>query len=41
MAVAGGVTRVVTLETGLNDRAGNMQVFARTALELLLGELSQ
>jgi len=40
MAVAGGVTKVITLETGSHDRAGNMQVFAKTALELLLQELS-
>ncbi len=41
MAVAGGVTKVITLETGSGDRAGNMQVFAKTALELLLGQLLQ
>ncbi len=41
MAVAGAATKVITLETGNNDRAGNMQVFAKTALELLLKELSQ
>jgi PncC family amidohydrolase len=40
MAVAGSVTNVITRETGSSDRAGNMQVFAKTALELLLGELS-
>jgi len=39
MAVAGSVTKVITLETGSNDRAGNMQAFAKTALELLLGQL--
>jgi len=41
MAVAGDVTKVITLETGSSDRTGNMQVFARTALELLLKELLQ
>jgi len=40
MAVAGAATKVITLETGSADRAGNMRVFAKTALELLLGELS-
>ena len=40
MAVAGAVTKVITLETGSNDRAANMQVFAKTVLELLLKELS-
>ena len=39
MAVAGHRTSVITLETGSNDRAGNMQVFAATALKLLLKEL--
>jgi nicotinamide-nucleotide amidase len=39
MAVAGSTTSVITLETGSNDRAGNMQVFAATALKLLLKEL--
>ena len=33
-------TKVITLETGSNDRADNMQAFAKTALELLLRELS-
>ncbi len=41
MAVAGNVTSVITLETGTNDRAGNMQVFAATALKLLLKELER
>jgi len=40
MAVAGTATKVITLETGSSDRAGNMQVFAKTALELLLRQLS-
>jgi nicotinamide-nucleotide amidase len=39
MAVAGARTSVITLETASNDRAGNMQVFAATALKLLLREL--
>jgi len=39
MAVVGSTTSVITLETGSNDRAGNMQVFAATALKLLLKEL--
>jgi nicotinamide-nucleotide amidase len=41
MAVAGKQTSVMTLETGSNDRAGNMQVFAATALKLLLKELER
>jgi PncC family amidohydrolase len=41
MAVAGATTKVITLETGSSDRAGNMQVFAKTALELLLQEMTQ
>jgi PncC family amidohydrolase len=41
MAVAGAQTSAITLETGSNDRAGNMQVFAATALKLLLKELEQ
>jgi PncC family amidohydrolase len=41
MAVAGKQTSVITLETGSNDRAGNMQVFAATALKLLLKELER
>ncbi len=40
MAVAGADTKVITLETGSNDRLGNMQVFASTALNLLLQQLS-
>jgi nicotinamide-nucleotide amidase len=35
LAVAGPMERAVTLETGDGDRARNMMVFARTALELL------
>jgi PncC family amidohydrolase len=41
LAVAGAETRVMTLETGSNDRLANMQVFASTALHLLLQRLSQ
>lgn len=40
MAVAGPAAEVMTLETGSNDRFGNMQVFAATALKLLLRKLS-
>src|SRR6202035_1367313 len=36
MAVAGPAEAVKTLETGSNDRLANMQVFAATALNLLL-----
>jgi nicotinamide-nucleotide amidase len=39
MAVAGAATTVITLETGSNDRQGNMQEFAKTALNLLLKTL--
>ena len=39
MAVAGPASEVMTLETGNNDRFGNMQVFAATALKLLLERL--
>jgi nicotinamide-nucleotide amidase len=41
LAVAGAEARVMTLETGSNDRLGNMQVFASAALNLLLQRLSQ
>jgi nicotinamide-nucleotide amidase len=41
MAVAGAAIKVITLETGSNDRSDNMQAFAKTALELLLRELTQ
>jgi nicotinamide-nucleotide amidase len=41
LAVAGAETSVVTLETGSNDRVSNMQVFAKTALDLLLKRLDQ
>ena len=41
MAVAGSAgTQVITLETGKNDRQANMQEFAKTALDLLLKNLS-
>jgi nicotinamide-nucleotide amidase len=40
MAVAGPAAEVITLETGRNDRFANMQVFAATALRLLLKTLS-
>jgi PncC family amidohydrolase len=39
MAVAGGATSAITLETGRNDRQANMQEFAKTALGLLLKNL--
>jgi PncC family amidohydrolase len=39
MAVAGGATSVITLETGKSDRQANMQEFAKTALGLLLKNL--
>jgi nicotinamide-nucleotide amidase len=41
LAVAGPETSVITLETVSCDRFGNMQVFAKTALELLLQRLDQ
>jgi nicotinamide mononucleotide (NMN) deamidase PncC len=41
MAVAGPQGEVMTLETGSNDRRANMQVFASTALNLLLRNLSR
>jgi nicotinamide-nucleotide amidase len=40
MAVAGPVPSVTTLETGSADRLANMHVFASTALNLLLKNLS-
>jgi PncC family amidohydrolase len=40
-AVAGPVSAVITLESGSSDRAANMQLFAKSALELLLGKLDQ
>jgi PncC family amidohydrolase len=41
MAVAGPEAAVTTLETGSADRLANMQVFAATALNLLLQNLSR
>jgi nicotinamide-nucleotide amidase len=41
MAVAGPAESVFTLETGSADRQANMQVFANTALNLLLENLSR
>jgi nicotinamide-nucleotide amidase len=41
LAVAGAETHASTLETGNNDRLSNMHVFASTALNLLLQQLSQ
>ena len=41
MAVAGPQAAVITLETASADRQGNMQVFAATALKLLLQNLSR
>src|SRR5271169_414798 len=41
MAVAGPQSSVITLETGSDDRLGNMHVFAATALNLLLQNLSR
>jgi PncC family amidohydrolase len=41
IAVAGVRQAVMTLETGSADRVGNMQVFARTALEFLLKNLGE
>ena len=41
MAVAGPQAEVTTLETGSADRLGNMHMFASTALNLLLRNLSR
>ena len=41
MAVAGVAQSVITLETGSSDRLANMHVFASTALNLLLQNLSR
>jgi PncC family amidohydrolase len=41
MAVAGPQAQVITLETGSSDRLANMRVFASTALDLLLQNLSR
>ncbi len=40
IAVAGPVTKAITLETGASDRVANMRAFAKAALELLLDSLS-
>jgi PncC family amidohydrolase len=40
MAVAGTQTKAMTLETGSDNRLGNMQAFASTALNFFLRELS-
>jgi hypothetical protein len=39
MAVAGGASHVMTLETARSDRQANMHEFAKTALGLLLKNL--
>ena len=39
LAIAGPVEKVITLERGSPDRQANMQVFAKTALGLLLQHL--
>ena len=41
MAVAGPQNAMFTLETGVADRQANMQAFAKTALNLLLENLSK
>ena len=41
MVVAGPQNAVFTLETGGNDRQANMQAFAKTALNLLLENVSK
>jgi nicotinamide-nucleotide amidase len=41
MGIAGPESGAMTLETGSNDRLGNMQVFAATALNFLLQNLSR
>lgn len=41
LAVAGPLERVITLETGRDDRLANMQAFAAAALKLLLQGLEQ
>jgi nicotinamide-nucleotide amidase len=39
IALSGPVERAITIETGSPDRVANMQMFAKSALELLLREL--
>lgn len=41
IAISGPKQEVMTLETGSNDRLGNMQAFASTALTFLLTHLSK
>jgi PncC family amidohydrolase len=41
IAVAGPKQAVMTLETGGNDRVGNMHMFAQTALTFLLKQLAE
>jgi PncC family amidohydrolase len=41
MAVAGPKSQVITIETGIADRYGNMHAFASRALNLLLENLSR
>lgn len=40
IAIAGPVTRVITLETGSDDRVANMRAFAKRSLELLAEALT-
>ncbi|MGJ4998654.1 CinA family protein [Bradyrhizobium sp. HKCCYLS3077] len=40
-AVSGPASAVVTLESGRSDRAANMQLFAKSALQLLLTKLAE
>ncbi|MGJ4892157.1 CinA family protein [Bradyrhizobium sp. HKCCYLRH3099] len=40
-AVSGPASAVVTLESGSSDRAANMQLFAKSALQLLLTKLAE
>lgn len=40
VAVSGPLTRTVRIETGSADREANMQIFARTAFDLLLQTLA-
>ena len=41
IAVAGPVTRAITLETGVADREANMWTFAQAALDLLLACMAE
>ena len=40
IAVAGMAERAITLETGSQDRIGNMRAFSKAALELLIANLA-